>query len=134
MASPDKLTSVIRSAWNSETTSIPDEWDAETNPARGQCVPTALVVQDYAGGDIIRVATDINGARETHYRNILPDGTPMDVSGDQYPDSQVFTDAPVVGTVEFSTLREYMLSYPATRHRYELLAAAVNELMALESE
>ena len=134
MASPDTLTNVIRSAWNSETTSIPDEWDAETNPARGQCVPTALVVQDYMGGQIMRVMTYVNGGRETHYRNILPDGSSMDVSGDQYPETQVFSVAPVVGSVEFTTLRDYMLSYPATRHRYELLAAAVNELMALESE
>jgi hypothetical protein len=134
MASPDKLTTVIRNAWNEETTSIPDEWNADTNPARGQCVPSALVVQDHMGGQIMRVMTYVDGHRETHYRNILPDGSVMDVSGDQYPKTQVFSVAPVVGSAEYTTLRDYMLSYPATRHRYELLAAAVNDLLALESE
>lgn len=129
----EALEGVIRASWSHESTSIPDEWDAETAPERGQCVPTSLVVQDYLGGEIERVATFVGDAKETHYRNVV-DGELIDFSRNQYPAAQEFTPAPIVGTTDFPTLREYMLSYPATEARYRILAQSVARLIDVDGE
>lgn len=123
----DRLTTAIQQSWSHDTTSTPDEWDAETKPSRGQCVPTALVVQDYLGGSLERLATEYNGARETHYRNIAEDGSITDLTRDQYPAEQDFVPAPVEGDV-----RDYVLSNENTRRRYQLLSATVAKLLELE--
>ena len=123
----EKLTSAIHQGWSADTTASPDEWDAEDRPSRGQCVPTALVVQDHTGGSLERLATEFNGARETHYRNIGDDGTITDLTRDQYPADQAFVPAPVEGDV-----REYVLGNENTRRRYLLLAGAVEKLLELE--
>ena len=121
----ERLTTAITSSWSHETTSTPDEW-SEENPARGQCVPTSLVVQDYLGGDIERLSTVYQGNTETHYRNIV-DGEPLDLSRAQYPEDQVFKPAPV--TVD---TREYVLANANTRARYSKLTAGVQRLMYLQ--
>ena len=122
----DKLEAAIRASWDSETTTNPDEWDAETAPERGQCVPTSLVAQDYLGGTLDRLATLFGGKRETHYRNILEDGTVIDISRAQYPADQEFAAAPVEGDT-----REYVLANENTRRRYHLLAERVEKLLEL---
>ena len=120
------LQEVVRASWNIDTTSSPDEWDAQTAPERGQCVPTALLVQDYLGGDLERLATEFNGARETHYRNVV-NGEVVDLTRDQYPDDQQFTPAPVEGDV-----REYVLGNENTRDRYIRLSLRAALLMQLQ--
>ncbi|MEO5949011.1 MAG: hypothetical protein ABIP74_01280 [Candidatus Saccharimonas sp.] len=123
----EQLTSAIQQGWSAETTSSPDEWDAEHRPSRGQCVPTALVVQDHLGGSLERLATEFNGTRETHYRNVGDDGTITDLTRDQYPTDQDFIPAPVDGD-----LREYVLGNENTRRRYLLLSETVAKLLSLE--
>lgn len=113
--SKEVIIAAVRESWSHDTTASPDEWTPE-NVALGQCVPTSLVVQDLLGGDLERLATERNGGRETHYRNILPDGETLDVSRDQYPEDQQFVPAPVEGDV-----REYVLGNENTRRRYALL-------------
>ncbi len=125
--SPDNLTAAIRASWDKETTTNPDEWDAETAAERGQCVPTALVVQDQLGGDLERLATEYQGGRETHYRNVV-DGEVIDLTRAQYPEDQVFEPAPVEGDT-----REYVLGNENTRRRYQLLATRVEALLTLEA-
>jgi len=122
--SADTLATAIRSSWDSTTTSTPDEWEPVANPARGQCVPTALVVQDNLGGNLERLATTYNERRETHYRNILPDGTVLDLTRSQYPDEQIFEQTPIEGDT-----REYVLGNEATRRRYTALARRVEALL-----
>jgi hypothetical protein len=123
----ERLASAIQQSWSAETTTSPNEWDAENRPSRGQCVPTALVVQDHVGGSLERLATEFNGARETHYRNVSNDGQVIDLTRDQYPDDQVFEPAPVDGDV-----REYVLGNENTRRRYLLLADTVAKRLELE--
>ena len=55
----EQLTSALHSAWSAETGYADiGAWN-DQNPARGQCVTSSLVMQDYLGGDIIRYA--VNG-------------------------------------------------------------------------
>lgn len=122
----ERLTSAITASWSQETTSTPNEW-SDTLPARGQCVPTSLVVQDYLGGDIERLATVHNGAPETHYRNIIG-GQIIDLSRSQYPIGQEFTPAPPPVDA-----REYVMTNQNTRDRYTRLTNGVQTLMYLQS-
>lgn len=123
--SREKVVSAIRNSWDSETSASPDEWTVET-PALGQCVPSSLFIQDLLGGEVERLATERDGVRETHYRNILPDGSSLDVLGDQYSSEQEFTPAPVEGDV-----REYVLANEDTARRYRLLLDRATTLMLL---
>jgi 5'-nucleotidase len=122
----ERLTTAITESWSAETTSTPDEWGRD-NIARGQCVPTSLVVQDYLGGDLERLATTYHDTRETHYRNTI-DGRVIDLSRPQYPDEQTFEPAPVEGDV-----REYVYANMNTRARYHALSNGVQKLMYLQS-
>lgn len=122
----ERLAAAITRSWSPETTSTPDEWGPD-NPARGQCVPTSLVVQDYLGGDLERLATVHGGNRETHYRSIIGSQI-VDLSRSQYPTEQTFEPAPVEGDV-----REYVYTNANTRARYFQLTRGAQELMYLES-
>lgn len=97
----------LRLAWCAETSSDPT-WSAK-NPALGQCAVTALVVQDRLGGDLLR--TTVDGV--SHYFNRLPDGTELDLTRDQFPEWAPTEVEP--------RSREYVLSFPATAARYDLL-------------
>jgi hypothetical protein len=75
-----QLADCIRTAW-SPTTAYPGsrkEWTPDV-PAIGQCAVTALVVQDYLGGEIVV------DRRYHHYWNRLPDGQYVDLTKDQFP-------------------------------------------------
>ena len=117
----NQLRSALRQSRSNTTTSTPNEWDARNAPERGQCVPTALIVQDYFGGTLERLATLYQGKRETHYRNILPDGTVIDLSRAQYPDSQQLDAAPLT-----EDLRTYVLQSDDTAQRYQQLSKSVS--------
>jgi hypothetical protein len=122
---PQPLERIIRASWSLGTTSLPDEWDELSAPERGQCVPTALIVQDCLGGTLEHLTTDYQGKQETHYRNIV-DGTTIDLTRNQYPEDQVFTPAPVEGD-----LRTYVLGNEQATRRYKALAARVIEAIEL---
>jgi hypothetical protein len=74
---PADLEAAIRASWSAASCDPVDRpWGPE-NPARGQCNITALVVQDHAGGDIIRsIVLHADGTSQgLHFWNRLPDGT-----------------------------------------------------------
>ena len=123
------LSTALEASWSRETSSTPEEW-SKSKPSRGQCVPTALVVQDYLGGDLQKLSTTFNGKRESHYRNILPDGCIFDATRSQYP-----TDQPLeIEEVELNkhgSIREKRLSELDTLHRYEMLKAVVSKKLLL---
>lgn len=103
----------IREAWCLATSADPAAWRLD-NPAWGQCAVTALLVQDVQGGDLLR--STVRGV--SHYWNRLPDGTILDLTLEQFggdlPDAE-----PIVRD------REYVLSFPETVTRYELLRERV---------
>ncbi len=65
--------------------------------ARGQCGATALVVQDFVGGDLF-VGDVLAGTERlgVHYWNRLEDGEVVDVSNGQFVEGEVVTGARVV--------------------------------------
>lgn len=103
------LLNELEAAWCRETSADPTHWDP-WNPAWGQCAVTALVVQDRFGGDLLRATV----AGTSHYWNRLPDGTEVDLTRHQF---DVLETDPI-GVVRE---REYVLSFPDTKRRYEML-------------
>jgi hypothetical protein len=99
----------VRAGWCRETSADPTGW-TPNNPAWGQCAVTALVVQDLLGGDLLRA----RAGSVSHYWNLLADGSEVDLTRDQFPFSTVLLGREVRD-------RAYVLSFPATVWRYELL-------------
>jgi hypothetical protein len=81
---------------------------------------TALVVQDYLGGDLLRATVD----GTSHYWNRLTNGEIVDLSREQFASFE-----PV--NIQ-QRAREYVLSYPETASRYHKLAVRTRNQLALE--
>lgn len=116
-----QLETAIRTAWCRETSDDPDEW-TPSNPARGQCGVTALVVRDYLGGEIL-IATvipkDGSPPTERHGWNRLPSGIEIDLTWEQFHAGERLGPA---------AAREPMIKARAP-HRHELLAERVKNLL-----
>jgi hypothetical protein len=85
------LESAIREAWCLETcdpTDAPD-W-APTNPSRGQCAVTALVVHDLIGGQLLEAEVcNPDGSRQGfHYWNRLA-GVDVDLTREQFTSDEI---------------------------------------------
>jgi hypothetical protein len=113
----DALEDALERAWEQSTSSDPGKW-ASANPAWGQCAVTALIVQDYYGGELRRgLVDDI-----PHYWNILEEGRQVDLTLRQFGDSARPSDVQPRD-------REYVLSFPETVSRYERLRSAVDRYL-----
>jgi hypothetical protein len=86
------LEAAVRAAWALDTCDPVDaeDWSA-ANPSRGQCGSTALTIHDLLGGELL-IAGVIrsDGSRQgVHYWNLLPDGTELDLTREQFADDEV---------------------------------------------
>jgi hypothetical protein len=126
MVTIDELIEALQASWD-QTTSSWGTYLPESNKARGQCVATSLVVQDYLGGDIVRVHASGADIDEKHYFNKLPNGTILDTTALQYDVPVTFTPSPVdLQTRGFKSVREKRLSDNETRQKYETLKHKVD--------
>lgn len=105
------LKELLLLAWCAETAK--GDWNPK-NPSLNQCAITALVVQDYFDGELLRCLMT-NG--DSHYWNRLPDGTEVDLTEDQF---QYIEAKPLKKDFVIRT-SEYVLSFPETSKRYYLL-------------
>jgi hypothetical protein len=94
----DELRRHFLAAWGADTC-YPDSsatWSAD-NPSRDQCGMTALVVQDVLGGDLVLAEVHVDGEKVGHhYWNRLPDGTDVDLTGDQFLPEETVVGGQVV--------------------------------------
>jgi hypothetical protein len=111
------LFAAIRHAWAADT-SVDPAWSS-TCPARGQCAVTALVVQDYLGGQLVRA--EVDGI--SHYWNRISEEE-VDLTREQFVGF-----APVDIN---SRSRYYILSFSDTAKRYETLKARVAVALSQE--
>ena len=88
----ENLETAVRAAWALDTCDPvdADDWSA-ANPSRGQCGSTALTVHDLLGGELlIAEVSRSDGSRQgVHYWNLLPDGTELDLTREQFADDEV---------------------------------------------
>jgi hypothetical protein len=68
--------------WTAETSYDPAGW-TEDNPSYGQCCVTALVLYMTMGGEIRCGKV----GRESHFWNVLPDGSELDITFKQFGDN-----------------------------------------------
>lgn len=109
---------LLESSWFKETSADPKNWNI-FNPAWGQCAVTALVVQDFFGGELLRaVAKSKKGNSVSHYWNLLPDNQEIDLTMKQFSDDTSLEN-------EEKRDRKYVLSFLQTRKRYSLLRLAI---------
>lgn len=124
----EKLAAVLRKSWAADTAFDADDW-SKANPARGQCVVSSLVVQDYFGGDLQRYEVRDEGINETHYANLLDGGVVFDTTASQYGGLAVRLTPTPVKLEGFASAREKCLGGGDTRERYGRLKRRVEGLL-----
>ena len=110
----------LRDAWCRETAhpSYQDKW-SEDNPCIGQCLVTALIIQDKYGGDIYSCKV----GRHSHFVNVI-DNRIIDKTADQF--GGVTNIKYVVGSFRLKS-RNDLLKSKHVRQRYELLKERLEE-------
>ncbi|WP_203712263.1 YunG family protein [Asanoa siamensis] len=86
MSTVERLRPLFEAAWGPDTCDPHDlaAW-RPGNPSRGQCGPTALVLQDLLGGDLVLGRGHVDGRQVGHHWwNRLPDGAVVDLTADQF--------------------------------------------------
>ena len=106
-----ELKELLSECWNMETCSpgLKDKW-SEDNPSIGQCAITALIVNDYFDGKIMRCMSTSG----SHYYNIIDDKI-IDLTKEQF-----LGEIPLYEEGQERT-REYLLSNEDTKKRYLML-------------
>ena len=112
-----ELKELLSECWCKETCSpgLKDNW-TEENPSLGQCAITALIVNDYCGGKIMRCMASSG----SHYYNIV-DGQLVDLTVEQFQGEIPQYEEGAERT------REYLLSNEDTKNRYLLLLTKLKE-------
>jgi hypothetical protein len=113
--------SAIRNSWDQSTTVDPQDWSPQ-NAALGQCAVTAVIIQDFFGGEIWRGKV----GTVSHYFNVLEDGAVIDLTWEQFPTDAVMEDPS-------PRSRAYVLSFDETRRRYERLTEKVDSELHIRS-
>jgi hypothetical protein len=108
-----ELAKTIAKSWSRETSDDPGRWSCD-NPARGQCAVTALIVQDFFGGDLLRGNINLT----PHYWNLLPNRCELDLTKNQFKEV-VFWGTPT------QSCRQFVLSNSTTRRNYKRLRKLV---------
>lgn len=117
------LEKTLQKSWSKETSYCPNEWN-ELSSALGQCAVSALVVNDYFGGEIIWAEVLLpDGKKISHYFNLIGNKD-IDLTRSQFPKDTIIP-AGVEKKKGFATTREFMLSNENTVRRYELLKEKV---------
>lgn len=83
LGSPIQVLRLLERSWSRETSS---RWTPES-ASRGQCGVTALVIQDYFGGEILK--TRVGSA--WHFYNRV-DGGRLDLTAGQFPQPFAYED------------------------------------------
>lgn len=77
------LQRAVEDAWSSDTADSPEEWSA-SNPARGQCAVTAVVLRHFLGGVILVAEVEGGHVGEHHAWNRLSNGLELDLTRKQF--------------------------------------------------
>ncbi|MDP3698862.1 MAG: hypothetical protein Q8R47_04700 [Nanoarchaeota archaeon] len=122
-----RLEEALPKCWAKETSSDPENWNHD-NPAWGQCAVTALIVNDYLGGEIVWAEAKLpDGRGISHYFNNL-DEKEIDLTRRQFPEGTIIP-AGVEKRKQYPTTRDYVLSFPVTQQRYHILSQKVEECL-----
>lgn len=119
------LIDALRASWDIDTAAADTERAGHGKP-HGQCAVTALVVQDYLGGTLMRCEFPFNGG--SHYWNLIPAVGEIDLTREQYEAGRIIPRGGEIKTSNGgrSRLLEGERAIAArTPERYALLAKRV---------
>jgi len=117
-----QLENAVRDSWSPETTyARADYLAASTGVAsRGQCGPTALVVHDLLGGDLVMADLFSGGEKiGVHYWNRLSGGVEVDLTRDQLLPDETLHEPRVVDRARPAAGSAPDLAYQLLRMRVE---------------
>jgi len=123
----EQFSNLLPGLCDRSTSQDSDNWTSH-NPLWGHCAVIALVAQDYFGGTLVRCS--LSSVPElaymrSHYWNQLPSGEEIDFTRKQFNKTQLI---PSVGEIRD---REYVLSFPDTKKRYEILSERIKKACQL---
>ncbi len=106
----------VEESWGKDTCypKCSDQW-SQNNPALGQCAVTALLVQDYFGGDILYCS------HNDHFFNYVEGLGEVDLTKNQ------FSEETTICRDEIKTRDEVMSVNAMTPERYRLLKQRVEK-------
>lgn len=124
----NQFENILKRAWSKDSSYYP-VFDG-SNPALGQCAVTALVVNDYFGGEIVWCeAVQPDGQKISHYFNKV-DNNEIDLTRSQFSEGTVVP----AGTEKkkgFATTRDFILSNEDARTRYLILKNKIDRLLKI---
>jgi len=117
----EELTKILEISWSKDTCtpSLQDSWN-ENNKALGQCAITALIVNDFLGGKIMRCMSETG----SHYYNIINDHI-IDLTSSQFEKAPKYIEAE-------KRTRDYLLSNEDTKPRDYVIILALYDGQKLE--
>jgi len=124
-----RLEKILQKSWIKKTSSDPEKWNKD-NPSWGQCAVTALIVNDYFGGKLVWAPVNVRGKEISHYFNKIDNKIvgltrEIDLTKSQFPEGTIIPEG-IDKTKGLPSTRDYVLSYPPTVKRYELLKERIN--------
>lgn len=112
-----QLRKALEQSWDKDTAYPAARKEASAGSSHGQCWVTALIVQDYFGGNILVHDYGVDDAK--HFWNRLPDGVEIDLTADQFED----------GVVPHPPLETTGSPYRGWNPRYRKLSNRVREVL-----
>lgn len=120
----EKFKKKIEKAWCEESC-YPGSWNASL-PCKGQCEPTACLVQEKFGGDIYKLVGDPSiGSKGAHFFNLI-DGEWIDLTAKQFDGTPAYDKGKIVEGRALSQLRTH--SRYSRKQRYEILKKKIEEI------
>lgn len=113
----------VRVSWTQATSVSPEKWSPKV-PSTGQCAVTALVLQDFLGGRIMRCDIEGDGS---HYWIVMDEGQEIDITADQFGGREVRLGSATIP-------REKLLDSPNTTSRYRILLKEVRQNLRKNAE
>jgi hypothetical protein len=111
------LSFALLHSWGADTAK--GNW-REDIPSLNQCAVTALVVQDFFGGELLRCPL---GENDSHYWNNTDEFGEIDLTFSQFAVDHSEDDLEQTVVRD----RDYVLSFPDTKMRYEILKKRVEK-------
>lgn len=111
------LNRIFLAVWVRETSAFPDLW-SQSNPAVGQCLPTAWIAKEKLGGRVMQGFWQ--PLRLIHFWNILPSGEVLDFTSSQFQNVQIPWNKGSVKELDKTLFNEYLKAFPKTKERYQL--------------
>ncbi len=101
-----KLENALRKSWSKKTCyeKVQENWKKEI-PETGQCAVTALIINDYLGGEIVRSDTNTG---VSHFWNIV-DGVDVDLTKNQFDENIKFFNIKKVDRKDMENERYFIL-------------------------